>query len=420
MTTPAAAARRVLVVAYSFPPIGAIGTLRTLRVVRELHQRGWQVTVLTGDPAAYTSSTPIDDTLLAQVPPDVRLLRVGAVRPWERTQAVVRSLLRGGRDAGASDDSSGSGTALRAGRSSGQGRSRVARVKDVIDAALAIPDRESGWLLPALTKGWLHHVLDARPDVIYSSAPPWTGQLVAAGLKQLLRKPWVADFRDPWGRAPWRGDRYRFAMRAAARMERFVVRRADHVVFVTEANRQDFSAEYGAGVASKFHMVPNGCDPSEFDRMRHLAAPADGPFVLLHAGSLYAGRTPVPVLNALAAAIRSGAIDPARFRLRFLGGKALGTTDMRDLCRDLGLQDVVEFLPRVRRDESIRAMMTASALLLLQPGHAVSVPGKVYEYLAAGKPILAMPNRATSPLCSSGQGRARLWLPTMNTPSSRR
>ena len=77
-------------------------------------------------------------------------------------------------------------------------------------------------------------------------------------------------------------------------------------------------------------------------------------------------------------------------RLRFLGANALHGTDLPAVCRELRLEGVVEFLPRVPRQESLRAMMTANALLLLQPGHTVSVPGKVYEYLATGRPILAM------------------------------
>ncbi len=202
-------------------------------------------------------------------------------------------------------------------------------MSDLIDAALSIPDRESGWILPALTKGVLRQLGASKPDVIYSSSPPWSGQLVAAGLKAVLRRPWVTDFRDPWSRAPWRGDRYEFALRAAARLERAIVRRADRIVFVASGNRDDFAAHYGAAIAAKFDVVPNGCDPAEFDALRGTVAPAPGgPFVLLHAGSLYAGRTPVPLLNAVARAIADGRIQRERFRLRFLGVNALKGVDL--------------------------------------------------------------------------------------------
>ena len=127
--------------------------------------------------------------------------------------------------------------------------------------------------------------------------------------------------------------------------------------------------------------------------------------MLLHAGSLYAGRTPVPLMRAIAQAIDRGGIRRDHFRLRFLGVNALKGVDLASTSRELGIEDVVEFVPRVPRNESLRAMMGASALLLLQPGHAVSVPGKVYEYLAAGRPIFGIAEGETSDLVErSGVG----------------
>lgn len=382
---------RVLVVAYSFPPHAAIGTMRTLRVVRQLHARGWDVTVLTGDPASYVAGTPVDMALLERVPGEVRVVRAAALRGWSRLEQLLRPVVLAGANRPGADIASNGISSIHQRAAGKEGALRhLAQIKDIIDAALSIPDREAGWLLPALGAGIIEQLRKVHPDVIYSSAPPWTGQLVAAGLKQLLRRPWVADFRDPWSRAPWRGDRYRFAMRAAAVLERFVVRRADRIVFVAAANRDDFASHYGPAVATKFEVVPNGCDPVEFDLLRQSAIPEEGRFVLLHAGTLYAGRTPVPLLNALATAIGRGIIDPNRFTLRFLGVNGLPGVDLSTTCRQLGIERVVEFLPRVPREQSLRAMMSASSLLLLQPGHTVAVPGKLYEYLATGRPILAI------------------------------
>jgi glycosyltransferase involved in cell wall biosynthesis len=84
-----------------------------------------------------------------------------------------------------------------------------------------------------------------------------------------------------------------------------------------------------------------------------------------------------------------GVITEQYFRVQFLGTPGLGA-DLEAVTRELGIERLVEFLPRVPRKQSIQAMMSASALLLLQPGHTVSVPGKLYEYLAAGRPILAI------------------------------
>jgi glycosyltransferase involved in cell wall biosynthesis len=173
-------------------------------------------------------------------------------------------------------------------------------------AVAAVPDREVSWLLPAIAAAW-RTARRQRPDVIYSSGPPFTAHLVGAVLARLAGRPWVADFRDPWARAPWREDRFAFEKRAWTILERAIVTRADAVLFVTETNRRDFADCYGETVAARFHVVPNGCDLADFDGLTAAPPPA-GRFVLLHAGSLYGARNPAPLLRALRNAIARGAI----------------------------------------------------------------------------------------------------------------
>jgi glycosyltransferase involved in cell wall biosynthesis len=279
-----------------------------------------------------------------------------------------------------------------AGRSVSAGRRSV---KDAVEDLFSIPDNDVGWLIPAILQG----VVSARqfqPDVIYSSAPPWTGQLVAAALAFVLGRPWIADFRDPWARGPWRGDRPAVARRAALDLERLTVRRADALLFTTEALHQEVVAHHGPWLAEKCHVVRNGCDPDELVGL--CAATGDGRFTLAHVGTLYGGRDPLPLLRAIAAAIRAGSIRRDRFRLRLVGAVALAGRDLASTCRELGLTDVVELVARVSRRESLEVMCAADALLLVQPGHPLSVPGKLYEYFAARKPILALAEGETADL----------------------
>lgn len=376
------ACRRVLVVTARFPPDGAVGNLRTLRLLKHLAEAGTDQEVLTIHPSTYRPGTVIDTARLAQVPPGVRVTHAPAPRPVARLTAALRSLRpKPARSEGRTAGSSGRPSAP-IGRKRG-----LRRLQQAVTAALTLPDPEVSWILPAVLAG-LRRGKAAPPDVIYSSGPPFSGHVVASILSALLKRPWVADFRDPWARAPWREDRFEFERRAWGIFERFVVTRADAVLFVTQANRDDFAEHYGETIARSFHVVPNGCDLADFDGL--VPGPEPDRFVLLHAGSLYGARDPSPLFRAVATSIASGDIDPARFRIRLVGRIGISGVDLRQLVRQLGLTEVVEFVPHVPRAQVLQQMVDASALLIVQPVTKVSVPGKLYEYLAARRPILAL------------------------------
>ena len=394
---------RAMVVTSNFPPDASVGTMRTLRLVRHLANMGWNVDVVTASPQGFRAGTVIDPALVESVPPAVRVVRARALRPAERLGATLRPRPKSGEGTTAGADSA----AARAGQPA---RDRLARVKRALSVGLALPDREISWLLPAVLSGW-RAARQVRPDVIYSSGPPFTAHLVGAALSRLMRRPWVADFRDPWARAPWREGAFaveRFVWRVC---ERLVVKHADALLFVTDTNMRDFARHYGPSFQPRMHLVPNGCDKSEFEGLSARRDHAAGPFVLLHAGSLYGARNPAPLFRALAAAMASGAIDRDQFAVRFIGRFGIPGVDLPALARDLGLEHAVEFISHMPRRAVMQEMLDASALLILQPVTTVSIPAKLYEYMAAGRPILALaePGGETAELVQqSGAGVAVL------------
>jgi glycosyltransferase involved in cell wall biosynthesis len=390
--------RRALVVAYCFPPHAAIGTHRTLRLVAHLASHGWDVDVLTVDPAFYLSGTPVEETLERSVPVNTRVVRTRALRGFSalgRWLDPVKRAVRGPRGQGGSTAVSTVAAAAAGGAAptpghggAGAGTAEAAAgVKTLVEELCAMPDKDIGWYLPAVLAG-VRAFRGTPPDVVFSSAPPWTTHLVAKSLARLLGARWVADFRDPWVRSPWTRYRTAAAMSMAARLESAVVRRADAVLFTTDSARAEFATYYGLNEAPRFHTVYNGCDPSEFPR-RQPEIHANR-FVLLHAGTLYGGRSPAPLLSALAGLRQRHPQSAARLRVQFLGSTSFPGIDLRRTCDELGVSDIVEFLPRVERSRSLAAMQDASALLLLQSGTAMAIPGKLYEYLAAHRPVLAL------------------------------
>ena len=258
--------------------------MRTLRLVRHLDRVGWRVRVLTGDPATYLPSTPVDHALSARVPASVEVIRAAAWRRRQPASPPPRNRRKRGPP-----------------RRSPARRRRwpktVVRAKAYVDALAAIPDRESAWWLPAVRAG-LRAERQAPSDVIFSSAPPWTGQLVAYALATRLGRPWIADFRDPWARLPWRENRPWPVRRASQLFEDMAVRKAAAVVFTTKAILDNVAAHHDPSLQAKYHVIPNGCDVDEFAGLD--PRETDGRFVLLHAGSLYGGRDPRPLMRAIA------------------------------------------------------------------------------------------------------------------------
>jgi len=251
-----------------------------------------------------------------------------------------------------------------------------------------MPDKDAGWIAPAILRGRRHGSAH-RPDVIFSSGPPWSGHIVAMSLASRFATRWVADFRDPWVRSPWTRYSTTPAAALAARLERRVVTRAHAVLFTTQSARDEFASFYGGAFANRFHVVANGCDATEFEGLEALTPAADR-FVLLHAGTLYGGRSPLPLLEAAAVLKKTDPELAARLRIRFLGATSFPGVDLPAICRDRHLSDIVEFAPRVARSESLAEMRRASALLILQGGTSMAIPGKLYEYFAAGRPVLAL------------------------------
>lgn len=370
--------RSVLFVTAHFPPNRRAGTHRLLRFVRNLDALGWRVSVLTIDPASYRAGVPLDERLCAEIPAQVHVIRTRV--PGRRPHAAASPRAGVGKTESTEAPP----------RPPEAGLKRTLRRfwQDVTST----PDHELAWWLAAVPAG-MRLVREGRADVILSSAPPFTCHLVAAEIARRSKHPWVADFRDPWSRAPW-GIEWRNKGWTGAvhrRLERLTIERASRVVLNTPPMQEDFAAHYPPTIAAKFLTIPNGFDGDALDRgMKAVqrTAPADT-LVLCHTGSLYQARDPRPLFRALASLRRDGELPPDALHLQLVGGSG-GEFDAQGEVKRLGLEGVVEFIPPVSHGESLGYLRAADVLLVVQPDTRVQVPVKLYEYLWARKPILAL------------------------------
>ncbi len=361
--------KHALFIAYHYPPeAGSSGVLRTLKYTRYLGEFGWRVTVIAPRVDAYAI---VDPQLEAQIPSAVRVVRTAYVNTKQHLSIRRRHL-----------------------------------------ALLALPDPWVGWAPWAIAAG--RRVMREDPvDLIYSTSPHATAHLIAMRLAA-KGMPWVADFRDPWIEEPPEpgapnGYLYRNINRY---LERRVVQRAGQVVTSTGHLRSLLANRYPNVSSSKITAILNGYDETDFSALPPVGAGRSERLLVLHAGNINAAfRDPGPLLKSLRRLASSGTVDLEKIRIRFIGGGAFGISEaMQATLAETGLARQTEFSPRVPYEEALRELGSADLLLLLQASEdtVALVPAKLFEYLRAQKPVLALvrPGAASEVLSTTGGGWA--------------
>lgn len=366
--------KNLLVVAYNFPPCSASSTHRTLGFVKYLAQEGWCSTVLC---ARNPVEPERDATLLSHIPPGttvVRTIDLNVLAWRERWHTYRRSRTTNSRELAITPSPNGNAWP---------------RFKRYLAWRLRVPDHYRGWYVHTLWAGF--RVLQTRPiDVLYSTGPPWTSHAIARRLARLFSVPWVADFRDPWLSNPFAEIPYPSLRLRNAKAEARTLTTANAVVCILDTMRSDFLARYRERHDDEIVTIQNGVD---FDYLSDLAPAPEPLFTVLHAGQLYGRRRIAPLLSALS---KWRQIDPEaaeQVHVRLVGGSSEYVEVLRSRIRRAGLQAYVHVDPEVPHREVLRRLSTAAVLLLVGfsgPGAQYQMSGKIFEYLAVRRPILAL------------------------------
>ncbi|MBN2183836.1 MAG: glycosyltransferase family 4 protein [Candidatus Krumholzibacteriota bacterium] len=253
-----------------------------------------------------------------------------------------------------------------------------------------LPDDRAGWIFPAVVKGiWL--ILRYRIDVIYTTSPPSSSLVAGLILKTVTGKRWVTDFRDPWiGEMKPFFVRSRLSDKIELWLEKKVIEKSDHIVSVTPEMTERLRQRYPRLEADKFSTIWNGYDSSELSEFIGLEKRDE--FTFTYAGSFYLGRSPRVFLIALANLMQgSGRIGNEQIRVRFIGDCHYSDgISIPAMTEELGLTDIVTFIPQISRDEAMIEMARSHILLLLAPDQPLQIPGKVYDYFGLKAYILAV------------------------------
>jgi Glycosyl transferase 4-like domain len=335
-------------IAYHFPPLaGSSGIQRTLRFVQHLPRLGWEPIVLTAQSIAYEKTR---EDLLTEIP-------VGTVVRRAMALDTARHLQIGGHYL----------------------------------AWMARPDRWMSWRFDAIRQG-RKLVNDLSPEVIWSTYPIATAHVIASALHKKTGLPWIADFRDPMAQEGYPRDpvtRRQFQV-----IESDAARNAQLCVFTTPGAALEYQRRYPEA-AKRMVVLENGYDEESFSvaskpRAGSRADANPRRIVLLHSGIVYPSeRDPTQLFKALGRLKSAGVITPNDLCLRFRA--AIHDDLLRRCAAKHDAADFLELCPAVPYRDALAEMVDVDALLVMQASNCnAQIPAKIYEYLRAGRPIVAL------------------------------
>ncbi len=368
--------RKVLIINLEFPPVGGPGVQRVLKFVRYLPEEGWSPTVICGDRSTWHKWH--DSTLLNEIPPSVGVsrVRISTIGDYSTlSSAMVCSMLFPFR--------------------------RVL-IKEKIRQCLKQmffnifsymhPEPLASWVYRATKKAIQRHKNHGF-DAVLTSGPPHITHMVGFMLKRHSPVRWAADFRDPWVDNRRQADRLGISRQLDRIWERLVLENADRIICVSPGWAKLLGRKLNAGKEGRIHVVYNGYDPDDIpdDILQPRSKGFFTDTLHIHYNGTIQGATfPNLFFKALAKLQREELDIPKKLKCTFTG---LPTT-VASLATSLGLNEIIRDVGPLSHRDSLEMAASSDVLLLIvnNTDKAANglITGKVYEYVAMGKNILAI------------------------------
>lgn len=354
--------KRVLIVSYRFPPDSTAGSVRVSQFVRWLPSYGWEPYVLTCIPSEYAPQgleSPVSEdhiirtlsrNYMGNLKQEIyRMIKGEARISSERTASVSTSM------------------------------SNISRICDPF-SEVRWPDYGLFWEKGAVQKG-LTFLRDNPVDLIFSSSPPPSSHIVSSRIERRTGIPWVAEYRDPWSSHAMK--RTSLMEKLERKYEKSVMSNAAAILTVSDTLSGDLKSLFPA--RRNIHVIPNGYDPGAYYRYTDADAHK---LTVTYTGIIYSAYRIEPFFISLRKLVDEGFITRDCLEINFYGKDSHAVTDA---ARKYFLSDAVMFRGRVPHAAVANIQMKSNLLLLFgwcgEGGKSI-VTGKVFEYLAAGRPII--------------------------------
>ena len=373
---------RLLFISYHFPPTGGGGVQRSLKFVKYLPSFGWEPIVLTVSNSVVKYK---DETLLQDLPSDVcvhKIRRLPLIPFAERYRAKAK------RDY----DSAGNLVRIKSYSKIKILKPFIFIINKLFDAAkyiannfIYIPDVHAGWLPGAVVKGILL-VKKNNLKVIYATGDPWSSFLAAFLISKLTKVPYVLDFRDPWTLHPHFISPGVIYTWLCCWLEKLCIHHADKVIFTCNRAMRAYKARYKSEPPEKFLTITHGYEPEDFER---ISIRSSQMFTISYVGTVYSQyyQSIEAFFKAISNILKTNREMCKKLQINFLG---IPSSFLDRYLRKNRISNIVRLVGYVDFKESIQYMENSKVLLLFGGMSGLQVAGKVFEYLAARRPILAL------------------------------
>ncbi len=355
--------KRALIITYYWPPAGGPGVQRWLKFVTYFKEFGIE-------PILYTPSNPnypiVDQNLINEVPPNVLTIKQPIKEPYRFAGFLSKKKTK----------------QMSSGIISKTKPSLLEKAMLWVRGNFFIPDARIGWVQPSVNY-LKDYINQNHVDIIITTGPPHSLHLIGMELKRQLKISWISDFRDPWTTIHYHKSLRlsKVSERKHKKLEFDVLNNSDRIVVTSFKTKEEFSEITNQPI----EVITNG-----YDKLPPVFNDKTDRFTLSHIGSLLSERNPKILWEVLAELC----LENTEFKKDLLI-KLIGTVsqDIINQIKQVGLDSVLSVDGYLPHDKAIEAQTSSQVLLLIEmdlPETRAIIPGKLFEYLAARRPILAL------------------------------
>lgn len=358
--------KKVLIITYYWPPSGGSGVQRWLKFSKYLPEFGWQPIIFTPSNPEYPA---IDEGLLKDIPKEAVVIKIPIKEPYYYYKALT----------GKKQESVSTGFL-----SEKKSNAKLEGFAKWVRGNFFIPDARKWWISPA-TKYLNNYLKENHIDAIISTGPPHSMHLVAENIASKNNIPWIADFRDPWTKIDFYHELNlsNWADKKHKTLEKKVIQNATKVITIGKT----MASEFNDIVNREIDVIYNGFDGAD---VSNVEVETDKKFSIVHTGLMAPSRNPIRLWETLSYLVKENTEFAENLVIRLIGKVDVSVKSSID---SFGLTNFVEYVDYLPHNKIVEEQRKARVLLLVindTPNAKGILTGKMFEYLAASRPILCV------------------------------